>query len=610
MSDDFPKTKEEFAHKVCGLETEEDYKLAVNPQIADFVLAELDKHIKYDTPVKLSVFFTGISAFLKEPINLFQKGESGIGKSYNTIQALKYLPADTKVLLGGLSPKALIHDYGVLLTEDGGKAEDVEKPEKPNRRDFSDDEEFKYDLKLWKQKTKDYFEVMRKTYTLIELSKRTLVFLETPEYEAFRMLYPILSHDTERIEYRFVDKPNQGQMRTMHVIIKGWPATIFLTVDKRYMEELATRSFTVTPENSKVKIEAANQLTNQKNCYPHLYQNETVESARIKTVLSAIKEWFEDSEADVIIPFEDLNNFFPTDIVRDMRDFQHFMQFLKTITALHLFQRPLITIGKKTFVVSTLHDVALALSVYLDIFETTRTGTEQAILSFYHSIVKQKNSWYLKELTEEYNLTASRKASSETIRVKLDRLGQIGYVDVEKDMVDKRLNVYTPLVTKDEISTNPLKTLDWLDFNSKMKEGFEKWLKTILKMGEANIKKFFLYVETEKKNLTPSDLRDEVLSEDFFIIYKGVSCRMFSKPELSPEQETKPSDEQTEEIRGVLDISQVKELVRLTGSYGLEKCACCEETKKAEWQVNLFGGSWGLLCGDCGYKIQKEIGKI
>ena len=72
MSEDLAKSKEEFLHKICGL-NEEEYKLAVNPQLVDFILSDLEKRIKRDNPVKLSVFFTGISGFLKEPINLFQK---------------------------------------------------------------------------------------------------------------------------------------------------------------------------------------------------------------------------------------------------------------------------------------------------------------------------------------------------------------------------------------------------------------------------------------------------------------------------------------------------------------------------------------------------------
>jgi hypothetical protein len=102
-------------------------------------------------------------------------------------------------------------------------------------------------------------------------------------------------------------------------------------------------------------------------------------------------------------------------------------------------------VNGKVFVVATMYDVAVAINIYSEIFETTRTGTEQAILDFYHSIVKQKNSWYLKSLTEEYNATTTQKASSDTIRIKLDRLAQIGYVNIERDEDDKRLNVYKPL---------------------------------------------------------------------------------------------------------------------------------------------------------------------
>lgn len=601
-------SKEEYLHKACGLE-EATFKFAMSPHIVDYVLADLDKRIKHDNSVKLSVFFTGISAFLHEPINLFQKGESGIGKSYNTVQALKYYPPETTLLLGGLSPKALIHDYGTLLTEDGQPATDIEKPEKPRSSDYADAGDYKQQQTMYNRKIKEYWEIQRKTYTLIELTGKTLVFLETPEYEAFRLLYPILSHDTERIEYRFVDKPGKGQMRTVHVVIKGWPATIFLTVGRKFMAELATRSFTVTPENSKKKIEAANQLTNQKNCYPWTFNEETEETIKIRELLLAVRNWFQTAKANIIIPFEGLYEFFPRDIVRDMRDFQHFSQLLKTVTALHLFQRPIITINKKQFVVTTLYDVAVAINIYSEIFETTRTGTERALLDFYHNIIKQRSVWHLKDLTEEYNAQSSRKASSETVRVKLDRLAQIGYVNVEKDEVDKRLNVYKPLMQKDEeLSNNPLKTLDWLIFKSKMEEGFENWKKNILQIEEVNINKFFALNRTGKSKFTITELESDVLEQTFFSIYKGVACRIFSKAKENLEEENKHKTNQTSKIRTVMDNSKIKSLIRLTSSYGNETCLNCKQTKQASYQVNLIDDSWGLLCEDCGYKLEKAFG--
>jgi len=65
--------------------------------LIDYVLADLDKRVKRDKPTKVSVFFTALSAYLPEPINLFLKGESGIGKTYNVVETLTYFPRKTSL---------------------------------------------------------------------------------------------------------------------------------------------------------------------------------------------------------------------------------------------------------------------------------------------------------------------------------------------------------------------------------------------------------------------------------------------------------------------------------------------------------------------------------
>ena len=606
MEKDTLPTKEEWLEKVSGAYVlkGEALEFAKDKDLTQKILEELDKKIKFDQPVKLSVFFAGISAFLKEPINLFQKGASGIGKSYNTVQTLKFFPQDNLWLLGGLSPKALIHDYGVLLTGEGLKVEDIEKPEKPKKSDFAETYEFEDQMRLYKQMIKGYREAIRESYTLIDLSQKILVFLETPEYGAFRMLYPILSHDTERIEYRFVDKMGKGQLRTMRVIIQGFPATIFLTIDKKYMEELATRSFTITPEKSTEKIEAANKLTNSKVSYP--WKNTESETATyLHELLLSIQTWFKVYNAEVIIPFDNLYELFPKEIVRDMRDFQHFTQLLMTITALHLHQRPIITLKQKYMVVSSVFDVLVALNIYKQIFETTRTGTEQEILDFYHTIVKQKSAWYLKDLTAEYNLANTPKRSSETLRLKLERLIEIGYVDVEKDENDKRLNVYKPLMKHGEEKAKTFQdSFSWLILKPKLEKGFENWLNNIHKISD---------VQINKKNsnvlvcIGIEELRDMVLNEKFFSIHNPLICGLFSTPKQSLETENKQLNNQTTETCQVLDISKIKSLLRLTTDCGVNECSLCKQKKVSVGQIDYFDGSWGFVCEDCYYKLEKMM---
>jgi DNA-binding PadR family transcriptional regulator len=512
--------------------------------LIDYVLKDLERRVKRDRPTKLSVFFAGLSAYLSEPINLFLKGESGIGKSYNVVQTLKYFPQGDVWFLGGLSPKALIHDYGVLLNKYGEPIDLEDKPIKPKRKDYGSEEEYREALKEYREELKAYAEEICESYTLINLKHKILVFLEAPEFDTFRMLYPILSHDTERIEFRFTDKQAKGPLRTVKVVVEGWPATIFLTTDRRYMEELATRSFTVTPEASKEKIEEANKLTNLKVSFPWEYAEETEETKCIKALIESLKTQLSDAKTDVVIPFPNLHELFPKEIVRDMRDFQHFCQFLKAITVLHFYKRPFLKVGDKRFVVSSLQDVREALKIYSELFETTRTGTEQRILTFYHEIVKNKETWYLSEITHEYNKTHEKKLSSGRIGEMLKRLEEIGYVDIDKDAEDKRLNVYRPLVKGEEKSRiSSVLEIETL-LPSKLKEGLEEWRKNISSETHLFIYKNFSENKWGEAEISIEEASKIVLEEgpsleNFSSVSKGGNLEIFSKEDSELKSEKK-----------------------------------------------------------------------
>jgi hypothetical protein len=383
---------------------------------------------------------------------------------------------------------------------------------------------------------------MRDSYTLVDLSHKILVFLESPDFETFQMLRPILSHDKEQIQYQFVDKTGKGQLQTRKVVLKGWPATIFLTTDVKYIEELATRSFTATPENSELKILEANVLTNLKASLPWQYEEETQAFKVISGLIQRLQDQTSESRVDVVIPFLSLCGMFPHEISRDMRDFQHFTQFLKTVTLLHYFQRPYMKVKDCRLLIASLEDVKKALSVYKEIFETTRTGTEKRILDFYHKIVKTKDSWYLKELTGEYNKTAKKKLSEDSIRVMLLRLDEIGYVNSQRDDEDKRKNLYVPLMKGEEKGENPLENAFRVDFDAEMKKGFESWKENV--RGNPT---FYYYKNNSEKpgtwgesEISIEDLDKLVLTgnADFSSSVKQKIPRLISNEESSPKPET------------------------------------------------------------------------
>jgi len=424
------------------------------------------------------------------------------------METMRYFPKEDIWYLGGLSPKALIHDHGVLLSKNGEPVELLEKPIKPKKRKNVTKEEHERVLKQYLEELKAWNEEIRGSYTLIDLSNIILVFLEAPEYETYHMLLPILSHDVRRIEYKFTDKTTKGRLRTSKVIIQGWPATIFLSTDKKYIKELVTRSFTTTPESSKEKVSQAKQLRTLKVAYPWKYEKETEEMEVARNLILNIRKEFLKNNLSVSTPFSNLEALFPEETVRIMREYEHFTQLIWAFTALHLFQRPILKRNGKLYLLSNRGDVQMSLIIYQMIFETTRTGTEESLLSFYYEIVATERGWFLKDITEVYNEKhPNDKRSSNTIGKWMKRLSEIGYVDIHKSDFDSRINKYVPIMKKSEKVGF---TENQANLKPKLKIGFENWLENV---GEDN--QFFIYDlfngTIELKEITLEQVRNIIL---------------------------------------------------------------------------------------------------
>ena len=503
--------------------------IAQNPNLLTYIFTDLNRRIKYDKTTKTSVFFSGLSAYLPHPLNLFAKGVSGIGKSYNATETLEYFPEEDVWFLGGMSPKTLVHLHGKLLDKDGKEITSNDVPEKPRKGDYGE-EEFKEAVTAYKQQRKEFTERLRESYHYINVAHKIFVFLENPDFETMRMLYPILSHDKERTEYRYVEKKT---LVSIKVIVEGWPSAIFLTTDKKYVEELATRSFTVSPEDAPEKIGAANKLTNLKASLPWECELKTKEFLMVKALIENIKNQVFTKNIDVIVPFLNLDKLFPQTIVRDMRDFQHFIQFLKAFTILHLYQRPCLTMNDKKYVLATFQDIVNSYSIFKELFETTRTNTEQRILTFYYEFMKGKTECKVSDLTIAYNASGKRRLSDFTIRSYLERLNEIGYVEKRESPSDKRVNLYIPLVKeKQELLDNTLNSTKQTDLATNLKNNYESWKTNICKAQATYTKNIF-----EDKVLTLTELEPLILGEEKII---SVFDTPLSNIPIKPKQNKKP----------------------------------------------------------------------
>ena len=85
--------------------------------LIDELLEHLSLTVKRDDLTKKILLLTCMSAYSPDPLNVFLKGESSIGKTHNAVECVKYFPKKDVWKLGALSPTALAHDYGVLEDE-------------------------------------------------------------------------------------------------------------------------------------------------------------------------------------------------------------------------------------------------------------------------------------------------------------------------------------------------------------------------------------------------------------------------------------------------------------------------------------------------------------
>lgn len=434
--------------------------------IIDLLLRDSDRFIARDEHIRVLSLLVGISGYTDEPLNLFLKGESSSGKTYVSRTILeRYFPEEDVWMLGGISPKALVRLHVVEMTADGRRVDQVPVPQKPIGNDRNNPKK----LDEYEAQLREYQELVRNSYTLIDLRGRILLFLEPPDPETFNVLRPILSHDKDMIRFPVVEKTEKGQQRTKQVIVRGWPSTIFCTTSIKYVEELATRSITISPQTTEEKVKEALRLIDEQDAYPWKFKD-TEDTLFIRKVISHIKHIAQ--EYKVIIPFPSLHEAFPKHLVRFMRDFRHLKGIIKAITYLRFPNREIVEKDGQKYILANVDDVMEAVKLLIAVFETTVTGTEDRILRFYHDVVLKKEEWKVKELTQEYNKHARKKVSSRTIRRWLETLEELNLVDSEPDPDDKRVLIYRPVKGQEIVTIRDRQDL-LVDL---LEKGYEEWL--------------------------------------------------------------------------------------------------------------------------------------
>jgi len=579
--------------------------LAVDPELELKFMSHIGRTVKHDKMTSNLVLKAGLSTYTKEPLNVFLRGESSIGKTYVVVNSLAVFPKEDIWFLGGLSPTALVHDRGLLVDKDGEPIILVLKPEK----DATEEEKEAYEI---------YREKMKTAHYLVDLQGKILVFLEAPNIETFNKLRPVLSHDVWEISYKFTDTSQKGPLRTTHVVLRGWPATIFCSTSERFVQDLATRSFTFTPETTEAKYRDANKLTGSKAAFPWKFERD-LDAVLLEGYITYFKN--RTKELQAIIPYaETFGSTFPAKFPRSMRDFKHVLGLIQVSALFHLAQRPILvrklrfqTEGKEGFseeqhvyVMAIKQDYDNTMALWKEVRETTETSAGSHHLKFFHEVVepmaKQSSMFTIKDLTDAWNAKFADRKSSDTIRNYTDFLCLIGYISKEPDPSDKRQNLLKVIQEQNgKYTENELSVFFTLD-------SFKAWLNEAQTITEEN------HILLRENLLTDPETTPEAIYDKYFLDENQDSSVNVLSPNESPAVESAQEKTDNQKIVQFPQIiedlaSKTLKLERLTGEMGVfeDKCISCGFRGRMDWQVTEHDGSWALLCAECGLKLSERL---
>lgn len=186
--------------------------------------------IKEDDENKLVTFLCQLSAYTENSqFNLSFNAPSSTGKSYIPTEIARLFPEKDVLELAQCSPTAFFHDLG-----------------------------------QWDEK---------RNLSVVDLSRKIIIFLDQPHNDLLVKLRPILSHDKKELLSKITDKTQKNGMRAKNILIKGFPAVIFCTAGLNIDEQEGTRFILLSPETSQTKIRGGITQKIEKEVNPEAYRN-------------------------------------------------------------------------------------------------------------------------------------------------------------------------------------------------------------------------------------------------------------------------------------------------------------------------------------------------
>jgi len=447
--------KEDKSFEVNELERLERQKVATPIQQIE---RYLNTQVKNDPKLISQLLRVCLSAYTNNPTNIALLAPSSDGKTYATVKVTDIFPEEDVIVVGRISPTALIHQQGYLIDKDGNSLQE---------RINDIDERI---ATIEKQKTKKELEIQKNTLLIgakncVDLKNKILLFLDNPSSATYEMLKPIMSHDKKEIIYKTTK--SDGSLTVKETVIRNWPVFIFCSAkneDKNEVwEEIKTRVLMTSPESSVTKYKEANRYTALKMGLPswgsEVYHNSNDEKWtkwHVKQFKKTLNDLCKDGNP-VLNPFSlILADKFPSSQGDFMRHFTRLCSFITLETILNADSSPVyeLCLGDVTHrsIVTTIDDIDQACKILGDI-----SSISPEKLKFYKEVFcplygrKDPESFpaldgvWLKcpELTEEYSKKLGKTTDPKKILENyLKPLTDAGILECAQNPDQRQQNMY------------------------------------------------------------------------------------------------------------------------------------------------------------------------
>lgn len=422
------------------------------------IVSILSKEVKQEEDNLYRVLLGGLSAFTAEPLNMRILAPASEGKTYLLEKVSKLFPEENVMKLSTASATSFKYGAGKAMIEEKGKFITMSSKIESFTKGLN-----KEDKDYQKKITDETKRLAKTAWTMIDLEKKWLIFLDSQSASLWEFFKTMLSNDTEFIRYQTTNKHGGGNIQ-QRVVFQGKPAIIYASArdetTRDITSEIDSRFQTISLQANDQKYKQSIELVSKHFGLGPLYEKEIISKKEVEQAKSMVKSviqtlnQYRKIQRPVLNPFSDeISNIFPHETGSRTRQIQRLLRTSNLLTLCNAHNRCKFELDGTKHLISHLKDILQATRLIID-----NSGIPSHKIQTFNNVIKpaiqehgNEMSVEGKELTvltageilsyykEQKEKNYSRKQLLETYLIPLS---QHGFIEKTRDPTNRTRDIF------------------------------------------------------------------------------------------------------------------------------------------------------------------------